>query len=165
MSDQPEIPPAAVQAAPVDPAVAQAQKQSAAEQEYQRILSFYEADEQPETHKKAIVRAIVAGRIIMDESKGTLAYNLAMPIELLNHEILDHLVFREPNSSELEYVNRGSKMQINVEGEKFANMDQGDIYSRRARFLSKVCDLPLGVTGRIMARDSTVVQAICDFFA
>ena len=78
--------------------------------------------------------------------------------------MLDQLVFHEPTNAELEYINRGTKVQMNVEGEKMANMDMGDTFMKTARFLSKVCDIPLGLTGRLKARDAAVVKVICDFF-
>jgi hypothetical protein len=162
MSEQatPQAP--AAQPAEKDPVVIRA----AAEAEYARILGCFDVEKKTDTDAETIIRAIMAGRIILDEGKEELTYKLARPIELMNNSgIIEQIVFHEPTNTELEYINRGTKVQMNVEGEKMANMDMGDTFMKTTRFLTKVCNLPLGVAGRLKARDASVVKAICDFFA
>lgn len=156
MSDQ-QNPPAAP-----TPAVAQ----EAAELEYGRILSAFDVEQKSDADRKTMLAAIVAGRVTFDDGSEELTYRLARPVQYKSGTgSLDQIVFREPTSKELEVINRGTKVAMNVEGEKMAMMDMGDTFAKTILFLTKICGVELGLAWRLKARDMAVIKVICDFFA
>ena len=109
-----------------------------------------------------MVGAIMAGRLSLDGE--TLVYTLARPVE---HETgggsTDRVSLPEPCNEDMEYVNRGMKVQTSKDGED-VYVDMGELYVKTRRMITRVGKLPLGIVQRIKRRDMAVLGEICNFF-
>lgn len=159
MSDQSTRPAPVAEDLPPDCTIGR----TAAEEEYAKILAAFDVESKTEGDKENVIEAIMRGRVILDSSGETLTYTLAVPIELKNHELIRELSFHEPTSDDLEYINKGQKVSVDMEG-KEGSMDLSEAYLKQSRMLDRICKLPLGVAGRIKRRDALVIKSLCDFF-
>ena len=129
--------------------------------EYARMVEALDGND-GDAVREAMVGAIMAGRLSLDGE--ALVYTLARPVE---HETgggsTDRVTLPEPNNEDLEYVNRGMKVQTSKGGED-VYVDMGDLYVKARRMITRVGKLPLGIVQRIKRRDMAVLGEICNFF-
>ncbi len=107
------------------------------------ILLWQEAleVELKELEIKAILPAVMRGRVVFDEDKEIFTITLKSPIELENGSILKELKLREPTAGELQE----------------ANKNKADSLTLAIRLYSKLAGQPIGVISRMKQKDMMVV--------
>ncbi len=137
--------------------------QEVAEKEYEAMVEALDGADGPNV-RAAMMGAIMAGRLSLDGGK--LVYLLAVPIE---HEKgggkTDTVTIAEPTAEDMEYINRGMKVQASADG-KEVYIDMGEVYVKTRRLLMSGAGgkMPLGLVNRIKRRDMAVLGEVCNFF-
>lgn len=143
--------------------MAEVMSKEVAEQELDRILEFFDSEiEKPD--RDNIVPAIMDGRISLDEKSQELCYRLARPIQKENSgEPIEEIRLHEPDSVELEYINKGQKLSVDSES-RIGSMDLSDMYTKTIRMVVKLGGIPLGLANRLKRRDINVLKSLASFF-
>jgi len=110
---------------------------------------FFEV-EPKELEIKALLPAVMRGRVIFDEVKETFTITLKSAIELENGQRITEISLREPTAGELQE----------------ANKNKADELTLAIRLYSKLSGHPLGVIQRLKQKDLIVVgEFFGSFFA
>lgn len=133
-----------------------------AEQELERAIDIFDGDIKSDDDRNNIIAAVMAGRVNIDEAKGTLEYTFAVPLEQKSGDSVKSVTLREPDSADLEYINKGQRVTVSADGT--ATMDLSDLYVKTTRMLTRMSGLPVALCDRIKRRDMAVLNSLCNFF-
>jgi len=110
---------------------------------------FFEV-ELKELEIKALLPAVMRGRVVFDENKEEFEITLKSPIQLENDKSVNSIKLREPTAGELQE----------------ANKNKADELTLAIKLYSKLSEQPLGVIQRMKQKDLIVVgEFFGSFFA
>jgi hypothetical protein len=99
---------------------------------------------------KALLPAVMRGRVVFDEDKDSFTITLKSPIELENGNLVRDITLREPTAGELQE----------------ANKNKADEMTLAIKLYSKLSGYPLGVIQRMKQKDLIVAgEFFGSFFA